>query len=980
MIPLLASLDELGFPTMRYLLSALWQSSLLFAATFALSYLLRRRRAAVRHALWALALLMAPFLPLLTRGFERAGAPQVRLTMLPAYHNDEVRMMKDEGGRMKDEVRRMKDKGGRMKDEWRQNASVALPPGAETGLETMPRAGMRSVLDYPWALGLIAYIVGLSLFLIWIVVGRLRIRQWIGAAMPATDERVLAAFRQAREALRFHRPCLVLQSPRVPVPISVGILHSRVLLPSALAARLSDEELRAVALHETAHLSRRDPLVLTLAALVRAALFFHPLVWLAARRVSTLAEHCADAAVLDATGRPLPYAELLARLAEELPARPFAAEMATGILLSKGAFLRRVEAILGDRDRARRLTRRALAGTAAAVLLSVIVAVALPLGSTEGNKSKKPEKGESEESTRFPSQPVKAAAGSSETAEQQIQRSIARWDFTRAIPAAEALLKQAPDDRARGRCHLLLAQAYGVWGVEYRDAVARDKGRQHLEQAFKLDPSLKQEMDVAHLRACLLAYRQSSKGEVNQALEDAQKEIKGNPRNAQAPYSLGMLHHVLATNSDFAYTKPEQDEERRLALESMAKAVELDPKRYEYWSYYVSALAYAGQKEEAKKAADRMMKESDLSQEKIPPSATCAYEILSALMDPEEGCAYVRAQAARDPSYAPLQFVAAERYAEKDPVRYKMLTDLAARIASGDLRLPTWQARLELTVLYKLGVLHCQSGKLEKALEDYDRIISLSPYYAEVRLNRALVYRTLAERAATPEGKARLLEKAKNDFEAQLQYPWHDKVSDARERLNKTVKDLETLRAGEAKPVPQATQAVTASLSKPAESKTDAIFKGAFALDKDIPVSLQWDTAERKRLVWIETLRFEVKEFRAGAFVIREIHALIPVHYLSGPKAKWNIQVLLLDEMGNILQAAQETMENGGTIFGVAALEKKDLDIRFTGVEPARVARFEIRITDASSSSAAAFGSGIPSGVDAHTSESAKAKPGEPSK
>jgi HEAT repeat protein/beta-lactamase regulating signal transducer with metallopeptidase domain len=375
MISFLASLDEWGFPAMRYLLSALWQSSLLFAATFALAYFLRRRRAAVRHAVWALALLMAPTLPLLTRGFERAGAPQMRLTMLPAYHNDEGRMMNDEwkrnislpGSGVSENTASAKNPG----------ASLA---GAETGLETMPRAGMRTIFNYPWALGLIAYAAGLSLFLIWIVLGRLRIRQWIGAAMPATDERVLAAFRHAREALRFHRACLALQSPRVPVPISVGILHSRVLLPSTLAPRLSDEELRAVALHETAHLSRHDPLVLTLAALVRAALFFHPLVWLAARQVSTLAEHCADDAVLDATGRPLPYAEMLARLAEDLPERPFAAEMATGILLSKGAFLRRVEAILGDRDRARRLTRRALAATAAAVLLSIAVALAIPLG------------------------------------------------------------------------------------------------------------------------------------------------------------------------------------------------------------------------------------------------------------------------------------------------------------------------------------------------------------------------------------------------------------------------------------------------------------------------------------------------------------------------------------------------------------------------------------------------------------------------
>jgi len=440
MISFLASLDEWGFPAMRYLLSALWQSSLLFAATFALAYFLRRRRAAVRHAVWALALLMAPTLPLLTRGFERAGAPQMRLTMLPAYHNDEGRMMNDEwkrnislpGSGVSENTASAKNPG----------ASLA---GAETGLETMPRAGMRTIFNYPWALGLIAYAAGLSLFLIWIVLGRLRIRQWIGAAMPATDERVLAAFRHAREALRFHRACLALQSPRVPVPISVGILHSRVLLPSTLAPRLSDEELRAVALHETAHLSRHDPLVLTLAALVRAALFFHPLVWLAARQVSALAEHCADDAVLDATGRPLPYAEMLARLAEDLPERPFAAEMATGILLSKGAFLRRVEAILGDRDRARRLTRRALAATAAAVLLSIAVALAIPLGE-KGSDAKK---GELYENARASSKDLKVKAGPNAFALTIVERNDRnghiRYEDGKGLKVGDIAMPVAPN-------------------------------------------------------------------------------------------------------------------------------------------------------------------------------------------------------------------------------------------------------------------------------------------------------------------------------------------------------------------------------------------------------------------------------------------------------------------------------------------------------------------------------------------------------
>ena len=116
-------------------------------------------------------------------------------------------------------------------------------------------------------------------------------------------------------------------------------------------------------------------------SLLRAVLFFHPLVWLAARRIELLAEHAADDAVLEATGEPVTYAKLLARFAEELPRYAIGTEVAAGILFNKGAFLRRVEAILSDnRDKIKRLSRVALLATLLAAVLSLGIALALPLG------------------------------------------------------------------------------------------------------------------------------------------------------------------------------------------------------------------------------------------------------------------------------------------------------------------------------------------------------------------------------------------------------------------------------------------------------------------------------------------------------------------------------------------------------------------------------------------------------------------------
>ncbi len=345
-------LDAWGFSVARFLLCVLWQSSLVFAATLLISRMLRRRRPSVRHALWVGALLLAPLLPFLTSGAQHAGAPQASFSVLPAYSQPSA------------------DFAGFPEAASMQSFDA---PSQSESTSPPPRPAIVNPLDYPWALGLLVYLLGATLFLTWFGMGRRQIRRWLRSSLACTDARVLSLFPQAYP---------VFESVRVPVPVSVGVLHPRILLPQNLAARLTDEELHAVALHEAAHLKRHDPLILTLVSLVRALLFFHPLVWLAARQVSTLAEHCADDAVLDATREPLPYAQMLARLSEELPTRSLSTEMATGLLFTKSAFLARVEAVLSDRTRIRRLSRWALAGTMIGIAASLAVALSLPLGET----------------------------------------------------------------------------------------------------------------------------------------------------------------------------------------------------------------------------------------------------------------------------------------------------------------------------------------------------------------------------------------------------------------------------------------------------------------------------------------------------------------------------------------------------------------------------------------------------------------------
>ena len=212
-------------------------------------------------------------------------------------------------------------------------------------------------------------------------VGRMRISRWIGGGEAVLEGRIKVSLDAARAQLGVTRPVSIVESPGVPTPLTVGTFHPMLLLPTGLASRLSETELDAVVLHETAHVKRNDPLLLTAASLLRALLYFHPLVWLAARQIANLAEAACDDAVLDAGDEPVSYAKLLARLAGELRFRPLTAELSAGVVLARSALLQRVEAILsGNRDRIKRVTRRALVGIVVAAIASLGAALLVPLG------------------------------------------------------------------------------------------------------------------------------------------------------------------------------------------------------------------------------------------------------------------------------------------------------------------------------------------------------------------------------------------------------------------------------------------------------------------------------------------------------------------------------------------------------------------------------------------------------------------------
>jgi len=168
-------------------------------------------------------------------------------------------------------------------------AVTFLPPPSPAGLVTTTPAGPPSIPSPSPAReggGYIAiYLFGVGVFLLRLAIGTIRANR--------------------------------LTSSSCVVPVTVGLLHPRIILPER-SREWRQAQLDAVLAHEGEHIRRRDPLFQWIALLNRAIFWFHPLAWWLERQLSGLAEEACDAAVIARGYDPKEYSEYLLDLAKSV--------------------------------------------------------------------------------------------------------------------------------------------------------------------------------------------------------------------------------------------------------------------------------------------------------------------------------------------------------------------------------------------------------------------------------------------------------------------------------------------------------------------------------------------------------------------------------------------------------------------------------------------------------------------------------------
>jgi HEAT repeat protein/beta-lactamase regulating signal transducer with metallopeptidase domain len=281
---------------------------------------LRRGSAASRHLVWTLGVAAALLLPSL-----RAMAPRWELPLLPGGLFSSRGASPAEGARPLAPATAPNATDAASRPGPLRSAPIpserSTPTSSErdqspfplaSSLSPWPALSAATLLVMGWLLGAVAVAFPL-------VLGVIR-TQWLGRRSPTFETpEWMALVHDIAANIGLTRPVRLLKGRAGSMPMAWGLLRPVVLLPGE-SETWPEVQRRAVLTHELAHVKRHDCLTQALGHVACAFYWFHPLVWLAARRLRVERERACDDLVLRTGSNGPDYADHLLRLARSVGA------------------------------------------------------------------------------------------------------------------------------------------------------------------------------------------------------------------------------------------------------------------------------------------------------------------------------------------------------------------------------------------------------------------------------------------------------------------------------------------------------------------------------------------------------------------------------------------------------------------------------------------------------------------------------------
>lgn len=352
----------------------------LLMAAWGLSRMLRSQAASVRHLLWLAAMMGLVLLPVFS-----AGLPAWRLAMLPqsprlqaaasvvSVESMNVRPSPYRWMPVVEPSLARREPEQVAKTQEVTAAVVADKPAAS--LASCVYAAVRSLSWCAW--GLLVWASGCVLALAPWLRGMWVIRRVARRCRLAIDGEWRELVDDLCHQLGIRQRVRVLLSDdRGLMPLTFEMLRPTLVLP-AEGAGWDASRRRIVAMHELAHVKRRDALTLALGQIARAMHWANPMAWYGLRQLRLSCEQAADDVALVGGAGPTDYAAELLAIARDFAALPDHA--GAGLAMARASSLEsRLRQILAEGLNRRGATRRA-----ALMTLVCITTVLAPLASLQ---------------------------------------------------------------------------------------------------------------------------------------------------------------------------------------------------------------------------------------------------------------------------------------------------------------------------------------------------------------------------------------------------------------------------------------------------------------------------------------------------------------------------------------------------------------------------------------------------------------------
>jgi len=152
-----------------------------------------------------------------------------------------------------------------------------------------------------WAIAFLTWIILSCIMFILLIQRTFFVKRLIGQSQEA-DEKLKNILEQARLQMRLKYKVELRLSKKALSPSVCGLLKPTILIPQKIAKRLNSYDLKAILLHELAHIKRYDLWVNLVQAVLQIIYIYNPLLWIANIIIRNVREQAVDEMVLVAMG------------------------------------------------------------------------------------------------------------------------------------------------------------------------------------------------------------------------------------------------------------------------------------------------------------------------------------------------------------------------------------------------------------------------------------------------------------------------------------------------------------------------------------------------------------------------------------------------------------------------------------------------------------------------------------------------------